>query len=125
MVTDFARYEAAVQLAEPNPPSPDNRDVGLGVMGLCGETGELADIFKKHLYFGHELDIDHVIEELGDTLWYLSYLARCVGSDLAAVAAWNAAKLARRYPDGFSTEASIARADKMPPPQGTGTEEGK
>ena len=28
-----------------------------GVMGLCGESGEVIDIVKKHLAQGHELDI--------------------------------------------------------------------
>ena len=27
-----------------------------GVMGLCGESGEVIDIVKKHLHQGHPLD---------------------------------------------------------------------
>ena len=27
-----------------------------GVMGLCGESGEVIDLVKKHLHQGHELN---------------------------------------------------------------------
>ena len=37
-------------------------------MGLAGETGETIDIFKKHIYQGKVLDINDVIEEIGDIL---------------------------------------------------------
>lgn len=40
--------------------------------GLTGECGELADIYKKHLFHGHELDKDKVIKECGDIMWYLA-----------------------------------------------------
>lgn len=36
------------------------------VMGLCGEAGEAIDLVKKHLAQGHELDKEHLIDELGD-----------------------------------------------------------
>ena len=39
-----------------------------GILGLCGETGEIADVYKKYLYQGHVLDRDHMAEELGDVL---------------------------------------------------------
>ena len=31
-----------------------------GVLGLCGESGECADIVKKHIFQGHELDAEHL-----------------------------------------------------------------
>ena len=35
-------------------------------LGLCGESGEVADLVKKHLFQGHDLDLSHVAKELGD-----------------------------------------------------------
>ena len=32
------------------------------VMGLCGESGEVIDIVKKHLHQGHELDKEKLIK---------------------------------------------------------------
>ena len=43
-----------------------------GVMGLNGEAGECIDIVKKSLFQGHEIDREHLIEELGDTAWYIA-----------------------------------------------------
>lgn len=80
-----------------------------GVLGLCGETGEIADQWKKHLYQGHELDKAHMIEELGDVLWYCAELAAGLGVGLAEVAERNIEKLRKRYPDGFEAERSRNR----------------
>ena len=32
------------------------------VMGIAGESGEVADVIKKHLYQGHDLDVAHIKE---------------------------------------------------------------
>lgn len=81
------------------------------LLGLFGEGGELADQIKKTCYQGHELDADHMIEELGDVLWYCAELASGLGVTLEEVAERNIAKLRRRYPEGFSAERSINRDD--------------
>lgn len=81
----------------------------LGAVGLAGEAGEVADLVKKHVFHGHDLDRAHALEELGDILWYVSFTARTLGSSLEAVASANVAKLASRYPDGFSRKASRER----------------
>ncbi len=49
-----------------------------GVMGLCGESGEVIDILKKHLSQGHELNKEKMAEELGDVAWYLAEKGICV-----------------------------------------------
>ena len=45
--------------------------------------------------------INHLMEELGDTLWCLAIVAQSAGVTLDSVAAANIAKLATRYPNGF------------------------
>lgn len=78
-------------------------------MGLAGETGEVVDLLKKHLFHGHSLEKDKVIKELGDVLWYLSALCNTLHISLEDVIEANVAKLRARYPDGFDIERSINR----------------
>ena len=88
----------------------DKKDVLInGVMGLCGESGEVIDIVKKHLAHGHELDREHMLEELGDVAWYLAEVAYALDASLEDVLEANIEKLRKRYPKGFDRERSIKR----------------
>ena len=78
-------------------------------LGLCGESGEVADIIKKAMFQGHELDVEHVAKELGDVAWYLAVGARAIGYDLETIMQMNVEKLRARYPNGFSTDRSQHR----------------
>ena len=80
-----------------------------GVMGLCGESGECIDIYKKYKHQCHELNEVKLIEEAGDVLWYLANLCEGLGVSLEQVAIQNIRKLERRYPDGFDSSRSINR----------------
>ena len=82
-----------------------------GVMGLCGEAGEVIDLVKKHLHQGHELDREAIKKELGDIAWYLAETAYVLGFSLEEVFQGNIEKLKMRYPEGFSVEASINRTE--------------
>jgi NTP pyrophosphatase (non-canonical NTP hydrolase) len=84
----------------------------LGIIGLLGEAGEIAEAIKKHIFHGHELDLDKLKKELGDVSWYHNHLTvRTAKTSLEAVQEANIAKLAARYPEGFfSSERSINRA---------------
>ena len=82
-----------------------------GAMGLAGEAGECADIVKKYLYQGHELDPARLREELGDLMWYVAVTAAILSIPLDTVMEANVEKLKRRYPEGFSEEASINRKE--------------
>lgn len=80
-----------------------------GVMGLNGEAGECIDIMKKHIFQGHELNREHMIEELGDVAWYLAVCCEGLGVTLEQVMRGNIEKLMKRYPEGFDKARSINR----------------
>ena len=80
-----------------------------GVMGLNGEAGECIDVVKKHLFQGHPLDTDKLVDELGDVLWYVAITADGIGVPLEDIMQHNIDKLRKRYPDGFDVERSIHR----------------
>lgn len=80
-------------------------------LGLAGEAGEVADLYKKMLYHGHQVPALTIIDELGDVLWYLAAVASLEGLSLDDIARQNIAKLQVRYPNGFSKEDSQRRAD--------------
>ena len=80
--------------------------------GLCGEAGECIDLVKKHLYQGHELDEEKLLEEAGDVLWYLAGLCTVLRTHMEYIAEKNIDKLRRRYPgNGFDAACSINRKE--------------
>ena len=80
-----------------------------GALGLCGESGEVADYLKKYIFHGHPLDLEVVKEELGDVLWYVALCCNAINVSMEDVMQLNIDKLKKRYPDGFSESASINR----------------
>lgn len=84
-------------------------------LGISSESGEFAGIVKRIVIYDKEIDQDlrlHMIEELGDTLWYIALAAGVLGIPLRDIAAANIRKLRERYPDQFTKEAAEARRDK-------------
>lgn len=80
--------------------------------GLAEEGGEVLALVRKHRYQGHPLDGERLAKELGDALWCLAGVARLAGLSLDAVAEGNLEKLRRRFPEGFSEDASLTRRDE-------------
>ncbi len=80
-------------------------------MGLCGESGEVIDLVKKHLFQGHDLDEEVLIKELGDVAWYLAEAATALNVDLSEILEKNIKKLENRFPDGFNSNRSINRGE--------------
>lgn len=76
-----------------------------GMIGLAGETGELADAVKRHVYYGQPLDVVNVVEECGDCLWYLAEVLEAVGADFDKVIR----KLKARYPEKFDAARAADR----------------
>lgn len=78
-------------------------------MGLSTEAGELLDALKKHIFYGKELDLVNIQEELGDMFWYAGLLADACGFTFDDTMAKNLAKLKARYPHKFTKRDAILR----------------
>lgn len=93
-------------------PEIDKKELILNAsMGLCGESGEVIDLVKKHLFQGHNLDDEKLIKELGDVAWYLAEAATALNVDLSEILEKNIKKLENRFPDGFNSNRSINRGE--------------
>lgn len=80
-----------------------------GALGLSGESGEVNDILKKHLFQGHDLDRVAMAKELGDLCWYIAVAAHALNYSLEEIFQMNIDKLWQRYPEGFDSDRSIHR----------------
>jgi len=93
---------------------PSNKETMLAwcALGITGEAGEVADIIKKAVFHRHVLDADVLAEELGDVLWYIASICTILDVSMDDVMERNIEKLQNRYPQGYSSEASINREKK-------------
>lgn len=75
-----------------------------GVLGLAGESSEVAEKVKKAVRkYGIEefyVNPEDIAKELGDVLWYVSLLADCLDYKLMDVAQLNIDKLYDRKKRG-------------------------
>lgn len=115
MAMDFHEYQKRANAFRNDDLSPEMVLSNVG-LGLAGEAGEVADLIKKHLMQGHDLDKQKLLLELGDIMWYVALGCHVIGVDMSTVASRNIAKLDARFKGGkFSVEASVNR-DKEPKP---------
>lgn len=83
-------------------PESEGKDPLVGfALGLAGETGEVVDGIKKIVYHGrtNEITKSHLVEELGDVMWYVANLCTVLDVTLEEVMCMNCDKLRRRYPE--------------------------
>ena len=105
---NFNEYQKLAQKTANQKLSPKDKLIN-AALGLSGESGEFADLVKKHVSQGHELDSGAMFDELGDILWYLAEACAALTILLEDVACGNIIKLEQRYPDGFDTARSVER----------------
>lgn len=72
--------------------------------GIVTEAAEIADVYKKHIAYGTDIDEYNVKEEIGDALWYIARFLELKNWTFAEVMALNTAKLKARYPEKFTKE---------------------
>lgn len=80
-----------------------------GVIGVGTEAGELLDQLKRHMFYGQPLDLTNLVEECGDVLWYLNLILTACWSSFEQAMEKNIAKLAKRYPGGYSDYHAVNR----------------
>ena len=95
---EFKDYEEKADLTAVYPDRGNN--IYYPVLGLCGESGEVAEKVKKIMRDKEGIITDkeaiQIVRELGDVLWYLSAVAFELGFDLDEVARLNIEKLESR-----------------------------
>lgn len=76
------------------------------ILGLVGESGEVAEKFKKLIRDKKgqisEEDRAEILKELGDILWYVNAVAHLLGSSLDEVATNNLQKVLGRKDRGVT-----------------------
>lgn len=93
--------------------TPEKADLWHAASCIPGEGGELFDAIKRHVIYGKELDVENVIEELGDLEFYIERVRAIVGITRQQTLHANIMKLSRRYTEmRFTNEHAIERADK-------------
>ena len=79
---------------------PEKIGLQYTILGLTGEAGEVANLYKKVLR-DHNGNIstetlNKLLDELGDCLWYLAMISAELQTNLSTVAQRNISKLAAR-----------------------------
>jgi len=84
--------------------------------GLWLEQRRFFKVFgkiKKHVFYNKEMNLEGLIEELGDLEFYLEGLRQGLGVTREEILEGNIAKLTKRYSEGsYSDKAANERADK-------------
>ncbi len=88
--------------------------VAHAIIGIADESGELISVIKGYLWYGKDWDTNNIKEELGDLFHYMMYLMIEFHWSLDDIMTANTEKLKIRYPNGFTTQAALDRADKKP-----------
>ena len=114
--TEIREHDADIYQLDVLKYAPDYQhympNVLYAAIGMCGEAGEVSELIKKYAYHEHEIDTEHLARELGDVLWYVTYMAHLFGYSLGEIMEMNQDKLAKRYPDGkFDAERSRNRKE--------------
>jgi len=66
------------------------------VIALCGEVGELANLFKK-MRRGDPIKMEAIVDEMADIRVYLELLAKLHGVDLEDAVEAKLEKIVERY----------------------------
>ena len=81
-----------------------------GLLGEITEVEEKLEAVLKSFDSRNPMDTVNLLEENGDSLWYLALQTDALGSLLGKVASANIKKLQTRYPEKFTDDAANNRS---------------
>ena len=91
-------------------PASEGKNLLVGfALGLAGESGEVCDAIKKREYHGRDIPTGHIIEELGDVMWYVANLCTVLNISLDVVLEQNVDKLKHRYPEMYGGKKDVKK----------------
>lgn len=94
--------------------TPADAELTHMAMGVSGEAGELLDAIKKVTIYRKPIDMENVIEELGDLEFFMERIRQMTGITREQTIQANIAKLGKRYSQGtYSNTQAQVRADKQ------------
>ena len=98
--------------------TPEKCEIAHMAVGVAGEAGELLDAVKKFIFYNKSLDLENIIEEMGDVEFFMSRLRQLLGLTREQILKANMKKLLTgdnaRYAEGkYSDEQAHTRADKQ------------
>jgi NTP pyrophosphatase (non-canonical NTP hydrolase) len=76
---------------------------------LLGSAGSALDVIKRGLFYGITIDTRRLGKNLGSILLAIEVLAEAEGWTMSDLQEANIAKLTKRFPDKFTTEAAVNR----------------
>lgn len=79
------------------------------ILGLCTESGEIAEAFHDSLLQNKEFDTVNFYEELGDLEWYKAIGLDELGMSFGGVNETVIKKLRKRFPEKFTEDNAINR----------------
>jgi NTP pyrophosphatase (non-canonical NTP hydrolase) len=97
-VLGFDKYQTSAKRTD-RTGSDDVEGQLVSVLGILGEAGDLATLFKKKLRDGDTFTVfpEQFSEELGDILWYVSTLCTKLDLSLERIARQNLKKTLARW----------------------------
>lgn len=75
----------------------NDSNIAFLTIALSGEIGEVCNKIKVIMQNNSEYNVDEILYEFGDVLWYLTALANEFGYSLNEVVDANTEKLNKRY----------------------------
>lgn len=92
--------------------TPEQADALHMAVGVAGEGGELLDAVKRWAIYQKPLDLENVVEELGDLEFFMEGLRQRLGIQRETTLLYNEVKLSKRYKQKYTDAEAAARADK-------------